>query len=194
MDLGGIGAYAQRFGGPAVGLGIVDEERAGRIGPRLSQHLPEDGHIGLGQLHPVGKEDAVEEVVHPMAVTGEGMAERPLPVDVVGVAQQIDLVAAAELQQQVELILRNAHQETVPGIVYLGVGHGDARHLPDVVAKLRIGNQSLLVEQEEALLVAHVEHGLHVGNAQRVEAVEASLTVEVDEHTAKVYNQRIYSL
>ena len=129
-----------------------------------------------------------------MTVVGESVAQRPLPVNVVGVAQQIEFVTTAELQQQVELIRRNTHQKAVPRLINLGIRHRNACHFSDFIAKLRIANQSLLVEQEEALLMAHVEHRLYVCNAQFIETVDATLAVEIYQYPAKVYNKRIYSL
>ena len=50
------------------------------------------------------------------------------------------------------------------------------------------------MKQEEALLVADVEHRLYVCNAQFIETVDATLAVEIYQYPAKVYNKRIYSL
>ena len=70
-----IGAYAQRFGCTAVALGIVEEQRTGRIGSCLCQYLSEDGDIRLGKFHLVGEEDAVEEIFYSVTIIGEDMAE-----------------------------------------------------------------------------------------------------------------------
>ena len=194
VSLGCIGGNAQLVCHAAILGRVVDEERFTERKRCLRRYHSEDVRIGFGKFHLVGEEDAVEEVFHLVPVVGEDMLARPLPMDVVGVAQQIYLIMFAQGQQEVELIGRNRAKEAVPCLVYLFVAQRFVGHLTNALAEAGGINLSPFVQREEALLVTHIQEVGHIGQSQALEIVQATLAVEVDEHATKVNQQVLYLL
>lgn len=192
--LGCIGGNAQLVGHAAILGRVVDEERFAERKRCLRRYHSEDVRIGFGKFHLVGEEDAVEEVVHRMSIVGKHMLARPLPMNVVGVAQQIHLILLAQLEQEVELIGRNRYQETIPSFVYSLIAQRLVGHLTNALAEAGGIDLSPFVQREETLLVAHIQEVGNIGQSQALEVIQATLAVEVDEHASKVNQQVLYLL
>ena len=65
---------------------VVDKERFFGIYARFLHGTQENRLIGLGKAHFVGKEYAVEVIIHRMSGTGKKVFDRVVPVYLVGVA------------------------------------------------------------------------------------------------------------
>ena len=135
VSLGCIGGNAQLVCHATILGRVVDEERFAERKRCLRRYHSEDVRIGFGKFHLVGEENAVEEIFHLVSVISKHMLARPLPMNVVGVAQQIYLILLAQLEQEVELIGRNRAKKAVPRLVYLFVAQRFVGHLTNALAE-----------------------------------------------------------
>ena len=105
-----------------------------------------------------------------VAFIGKTGLFRPLPMNLVRIAEQHRIVTLAEVEQKIQLIIRNIIEHGDPGGIYLFVRQRLSGQMTDTVAKLCYRNGTELDLHEQILML-----------------------VVIDNHAAKIYNQIFYA-
>ena len=134
------------------------------------------------------REGALAAIVHPLAA-------EVLPVDVVGIAQDVEAVGLSQPAEGLEALFGNAAQHAEPRLAYLLIG-GVGRTALAAYGVVELGGGYLaavyLLEDALKLGVLGGEHA--DGAPELTEGVEASLGVEVADHTAEVEDDIFYGV
>ena len=129
-----------------------------------------------------------------MAFIGETVFFRPVPMDLVRIAEQHRIVMLAEVEQKLQLIIGDITEHGNPGGIDLFVRQRLLCQTADTVAKLRCRDGTKLDLHKKILLLIVVDYLLaYICNTQTFECLDTSITGEVDNHTAKIYNQIFYA-
>ena len=86
----------------AICFRVVDEEGFFRQQVGILQYLFKNRLIGLGQVHFVREESLVEIVVHTEAALVEGLLAYIIPMNGIGIAQQIYHIFATQVLYQLQ--------------------------------------------------------------------------------------------
>lgn len=184
--------YAQSGGGAAVVGTVVDEECLCGVDAGVVQGLDEYVGVGLFLLHFVGEEHALEVVGAAASVAWQQFVAAFQPVHLVGVAEQEEAVAAAELQQTRLLFGGNGGEELVPrpyNVLVADIAVRQAAHLTAEV--LRRGTPQFYVEEEVFGAVFLHIHG-SLAASYPAEGVDAACRIKPHEHAAEVENYVLY--
>ena len=125
---------SERFRRTAIGDGIVYEKSFFRTYAGVFQDVFENSGIGFQQMEAVGKIDMIEKVGSMAAFIRETGLFRPVPMNLVRIAEQHRIVAFAEVEQKIQLIIGDIIEHGDPGGIDLLVRQRLLRQLADAVA------------------------------------------------------------
>ena len=136
----------------------------------------------------------IEKVGSMVAFIGKTGLFRPLPMNLVRIAEQHRIVTLAEVEQKIQLIIRNIIEHGDPGGIYLFVRQRLSGQMTDTVAKLCYRNGTELDLHEQILMLVVIDNLLaYIRDPQTLECLDAPITGEIDNHAAKIYNQIFYA-